>query len=83
MSAGRLPQLRGSSRLMMIYAVVGIFLLLQGAWTTVFFAGASDADAGVRFAGGAMSAAVAVVGGWFIWQAWRRLREAQRESGDT
>ena len=81
MTAGRLPQLRGGSRLMMIYAVVGIFLLLQGAWTTIFFASASEADVGVRFAGGVMSLAVAAVGGWFIWQAWRRLREAQGERG--
>ena len=68
---------------MFIYALVGIVLLVQGAWTAIFFASASDADSGVRFAGGAMSVAVAAVGGWFIWQAWRRLREAQRANGES
>lgn len=63
---------------MLVYVAVGIFLILQGAWATAFFAGASDADAGVRFAGGAMSVAVALVGVWFVSQAWQRLREARR-----
>ena len=68
---------------MFIYAAVGIFLLLQGAWTTIFFASASDADPGVRFAGGGMSVAVAAVGVWFVSQAWRRLREARRVTGES
>jgi hypothetical protein len=68
---------------MMVYAVVGIVLLVQGAWTAIFFSSASDADAGVRFAGGAMSVAVAAVGGWFILQAWRRLRDSRRVGGES
>ena len=68
---------------MFIYALVGIVLLIQGAWTAIFFASSSNADTGVRFAGGAMSVAVVGVGVWFVSQAWRRLREIQRQGGES
>lgn len=68
---------------MLIYAFVGMVLLLQGGWTAISSASASDADAGVRFAGGVMSVAVVGVGVWFVSQAWRRLRDARRVGGES
>ncbi len=64
-------------RLLGIYLFLGVFFILQGAATTIWFFYADDVEPGLRLVAIGLGVFIVFVGYWFAGYAWRRRTDPQ------